>query len=524
MAISWFKKKRIIHPVQEEFFSEDACNRFRRMILRRTIHNRRRTTSRRIKIEPKLSRFWLESQGRLIPPPVPPAPVPVERRSLIDSLKKAFVLDWKFGALYGYLVDNMDQEIGKYTMYFSAPIDCSSQVLVGEPVRFSLCSFIGLDPLFPLTHSEDRKLATFQLIRSEPVPFFGISEILKSFQGAITDSVRLRKPKYEGLFQILQSLIQLFKVTWCDLVLLEELHLSENNLQVFKDLFLRHLGNALDLLYSNMSGVIPKSLEALKKLVFFNVSFNRLHGEIPIGRPYINLSYQSFMSNEGLCGNPQKHVPVVDGFVYKGTLADGMTVAVKVFNVQMEGTFQTFDRECEIFRNLRHRNLTKIISSCCNLDFKALILEYMPNKSLNKLLYSRDYCLTIMQKSNIVFDIASALEFLHHGYSVPVIRCDLKPSNVLLRMNKTDVVAALAKIKQKLSSSELLGFDHYIPPFASAEGSQILEGVNYASGSAGICNDSGNCWGDDFKNLCMKYEKEDQGMRLSSHKLSDLRS
>ncbi|KAH0699531.1 hypothetical protein KY290_014343 [Solanum tuberosum] len=90
MAISWFKKKRIIHPVQEEFFSEDACNRFRRMILRRTIHNRRRTTSRRIKIEPKLSRFWLESQGRLIPPPVPPAPepmpvpVPVER-SLINS-------------------------------------------------------------------------------------------------------------------------------------------------------------------------------------------------------------------------------------------------------------------------------------------------------------------------------------------------------------------------------------------------------------------------------------------------------
>lgn len=58
-----------------------------------------------------------------------------------------------------------------------------------------------------------------------------------------------------------------------------------------------------------MSGVIPKSLEAHKKLDFLNVSFNRLHGEIPIGGPYINLSYQSFISNEGLCGNPQKHVP-----------------------------------------------------------------------------------------------------------------------------------------------------------------------------------------------------------------------
>ncbi|MCD7460145.1 hypothetical protein HAX54_042954 [Datura stramonium] len=44
--------------------------------------------------------------------------------------------------------------------------------------------------------------------------------------------------------------------------------------------------------------------------------------------------------------------------------------------------------------------------------------------------------------------------------------------------------------------AELLGFDHYIPPFASAEGSEILEGVNYASGSAGIRNDSGSHLGD----------------------------
>ncbi|WMV08065.1 hypothetical protein MTR67_001450, partial [Solanum verrucosum] len=111
-----------------------------------------------------------------------------------------------------------------------------------------------------------------------------------------------------------------------------------------------------------------------------------------------------------------------------------MTVAVKVFNVQMEGTFQTFDRKYEIFHNLHHRNLTKIISSCCNLDFKALILEYMPNKSLNNyLLYSRG--LTIMQKLNVMFHVASASEFLHHGYSVPVIHFDLKRSNVLLLDN-----------------------------------------------------------------------------------------
>ncbi|KAJ8545380.1 hypothetical protein K7X08_017963 [Anisodus acutangulus] len=44
--------------------------------------------------------------------------------------------------------------------------------------------------------------------------------------------------------------------------------------------------------------------------------------------------------------------------------------------------------------------------------------------------------------------------------------------------------------------AEHLDFDHYIPPFASADGSEILEGVNYASGSAGIHNDSGSHLGD----------------------------
>lgn len=39
--------------------------------------------------------------------------------------------------------------------------------------------------------------------------------------------------------------------------------------------------------------------------------------------------------------------------------------------------------------------------------------------------------------------------------------------------------------------AEHLDFDHYIPPYASATGNEILQGVNYASGSAGIRNDTG---------------------------------
>ncbi|XP_059636661.1 receptor kinase-like protein Xa21 [Cornus florida] len=85
-----------------------------------------------------------------------------------------------------------------------------------------------------------------------------------------------------------------------------------------------------------------------------------------------------------------------------------------------------------MLRNIRHRNLTKVISSCSNLDFKALVLQYMPNGSLEKWLYSQRYFLDILQRLNIMIDVVCALEYLHYGYSIPLVHCDLKPNNVLL--------------------------------------------------------------------------------------------
>ncbi|KAK6786040.1 hypothetical protein RDI58_014565 [Solanum bulbocastanum] len=118
--------------------------------------------------------------------------------------------------------------------------------------------------------------------------------------------------------------------------------------------------------------------------------------------------------------------------VYKGILKDGIIFAAKVFNVQLEGAFKSFDTECEILRNLRHRNLTKVITSCSNLDFKALVLEYMPNGTLDKWLYSHNLFLNLLQRLDIMIDVASAMDYLHNGYLMPVVHCDLKPSNVLL--------------------------------------------------------------------------------------------
>ncbi|KAH6765286.1 hypothetical protein C2S51_016535 [Perilla frutescens var. frutescens] len=163
------------------------------------------------------------------------------------------------------------------------------------------------------------------------------------------------------------------------------------------------------------------------------------------------------------------------GRVFKGVLTDGITVAVKVFNLQLEAAFKSFDVECEVLRNIRHRNLTKVISSCSNEEFKALVLEYMPNGSLEKWLYSHNYCLDAMQRLKIMIDVASGLEYLHHGYSAPIAHCDLKPSNVLVDEEMTAHVSdfGIAKLfgdGESIMVTNTLATLGYIAPEYGLEG------------------------------------------------------
>ncbi|XVF23060.1 hypothetical protein REPUB_Repub13aG0005400 [Reevesia pubescens] len=123
------------------------------------------------------------------------------------------------------------------------------------------------------------------------------------------------------------------------------------------------------------------------------------------------------------------------GSVYKGRLSDGMNIAIKVFNLQLEGAFRSFDIECEGMRNILRRNLVKVITCCSNLDFKALVLDFMSNGSLEKWLHSENYFIDILQRVNIMIDVASALEYLQAGQPTPIVHCDLKPSNILLDLH-----------------------------------------------------------------------------------------
>ncbi|KAL2545525.1 putative LRR receptor-like serine/threonine-protein kinase [Forsythia ovata] len=132
------------------------------------------------------------------------------------------------------------------------------------------------------------------------------------------------------------------------------------------------------------------------------------------------------------------------GCVYKGVLSPGeQNVAIKVLKLQERGATKSFLAECDALRNLRHRNLVKIVTTCSSVDlrgndFKALIYEYMPKGSLETWLHpispehSEIQKLNLLLRLNVAIDVTSALDYLHHHSKTPIIHCDLKPSNILL--------------------------------------------------------------------------------------------
>ncbi|CAN0907869.1 Probable LRR receptor-like serine/threonine-protein kinase At3g47570 [Linum grandiflorum] len=190
------------------------------------------------------------------------------------------------------------------------------------------------------------------------------------------------------------------------------------------------------------------------------------------------------------------------GTIYKGVLdqlGPATLVAVKVLNIQenIRLAHKSLLAECNALKNVRHRNLVRVLTYCSSLDhkgndFKALVFEFMSNGSLEDWLHSDRNLMSLVQRLNIMVDVASALHYLHDLCETPVVHCDLKPSNVLL---DADMVAhvgdfGLARILSSNNNSPgnesstigIRGTFGYAPPEYGMGMSVSVEGDVYSYG------------------------------------------
>ena len=164
-----------------------------------------------------------------------------------------------------------------------------------------------------------------------------------------------------------------------------------------------------------------------------------------MAQPFSRVSYGSILkatdefSEQNLIGTGSFSA------VYKGVLEPfDIMVAIKVLKLETQGALKSFMAECEALKNIRHRNLLKIITSCSSIDFqgndfKALVYEFMPNGNLDRWIHPSpepeivtQRRLSLPERLTISIDVANAIHYLHQECQVPIIHCDLKPSNVLL--------------------------------------------------------------------------------------------
>ncbi|GLT33882.1 hypothetical protein SLA2020_084370 [Shorea laevis] len=186
------------------------------------------------------------------------------------------------------------------------------------------------------------------------------------------------------------------------------------------------------------------------------------------------------------------------GSVYKGIMGEnGMLVAVKVLNLKQKGASKSFVAECEAMRNIRHRNLIKVLTVCSSIDFKgvdfkAIVYEFMQNGNLDEWLHSNEVQVGVQNFSfigrlKVVIEVAHAIEYLHYHCQPAIVHGDLKPSNILLDHEMVAHVGdfGLARFlisSKKTSSLGTIGTIGYVAPEYGMGGKASMAGDVFSFG------------------------------------------
>lgn len=155
------------------------------------------------------------------------------------------------------------------------------------------------------------------------------------------------------------------------------------------------------------------------------------------------------------------------GAVYRGTLAHGQEVAVKVRSTSSTQGTREFNNELRLLSAVWHENLVPLIGYCCEKDQQILVYPFMSNGSLLDRLYgeaSKRKVLDWPTRLSVCIGAARGLVYLHNFAGRCVIHRDVKSSNILLDHSMCGKVADF-------------GFSKYAPQEGDSNPSMEVRGT-----------------------------------------------
>ncbi|GJT65283.1 kinase-like domain-containing protein [Tanacetum coccineum] len=248
-----------------------------------------------------------------------------------------------------------------------------------------------------------------------------------------------------------------------------------------------------DISQNNLSGRIPEFLDKWVSLEFLDLSFNDFEGEVPIVGVFANISAFSVLGNNKLCGglvtlelpkckekgSKKKRFPF---FIFVIVIAPTLLIVLCCVHLLWKKKHNTQPSEssgnerflkvsynqllkatdgfstanligeggCSVYKGILHSDDDRLVAvkvlhlvnrgAHKSNDFKALVYDFMPNGSVHDWLHSiaNTMKLNLVQRINILKDVATALDYLHNRCQTTIVHGDLKPSNILL---DSDMVA-----------------------------------------------------------------------------------
>ncbi|CAL5332807.1 unnamed protein product [Camellia sinensis] len=248
----------------------------------------------------------------------------------------------------------------------------------------------------------------------------------------------------------------------------------------------------LNLSHNNLSGLIPMGFEDMHGLAFVDISYNPLQGPIPMSSAFMNASIEALQGNKGLCGNVKGLLPCkIPSALPKHTLVKRTLVLIIV--IPLGGTLLllgAFTGLLSIFDPRKRKSQVEegdtqppnedllsisifdgramyndIVKATKDFDatycigkggygavYKAKlpstnivamkklyplireVYEYLERGSLVAIFNREEEAkeLDWPKRVNIIKGIASALSYMHHDCTPPIVHRDISSNNVLI--------------------------------------------------------------------------------------------